>query len=110
MWTRVPFWVLGALWVAFVGVLTYLMWPSTGALVTRPLYPYLVFGGAALVVVGLVTGLTIWLLARAHAGEYGPAGIARTVWMRALGWTACGVAVWWIGLVVLDLHRTGVIR
>jgi hypothetical protein len=111
MSTRVPFWVLGAAWVAFAGGLTYLLWPtSTGVFVTSPIYGYFVFGGAALVIIGLVLGLIVWLAARSSVEKGARAGIAGVVWMRALGWTAIGVVLWWIALTVLDLHRTGVIH
>jgi hypothetical protein len=111
LWARIPFWVLGACWVGFAGTLTYLLWPvSTDVFVKDPRYAYFVFGGAALVAAGLALGLTIWIIARVRAGKDGRSGIARTVWMRALGWTTGGVVLWWIGLIALDMHRAGLIR
>jgi hypothetical protein len=110
LWVRVPFWVLGAAWAGFVGALTYLLWPvSTAAFVTHPLYRYLVYGGAGLVGLGFALGLIVWVVALIRAGRGARAGIARAVWTRALGWTAGGVALWWIGLTLLDLHRAGII-
>lgn len=108
--TRAPFWVLGALWACFAGVMTYLLWPlSDQAFVDSPLYAVLVFGGAALVILGFVVGLVVWLGARpvARAAGEGPLGLR--LWARALGWTAGGVVLWWVALIALDLHRTGVI-
>ena len=111
LWTRLPFWLIGLAWAAFSGALAYLFWPlSATVFVTNPLYPYFVFGGAALVVVDLVTGLVVLLVARARAGDEGRAGLGRVIWLRALTWTAAGVVLWWVALIALDLHRTGVIR
>ena len=111
MWARVPFWIIGVVWAVFAGALGYMLWPvSAGVFVTDPLYPYFVFGGATLVALGLVTGLIVWLVARAQAEGDERIGLGRILWMRALSWTAGGVALWWVALIALDLHRTGVIR
>jgi hypothetical protein len=111
LWARIPFWVLGAAWVGLVGALTYLLWSvATDVFVTNPLYTYLVFGGTALVAAGLVMGLTIWILVRSNTKKGERAGIGLRVWTRALTWTAIGVVLWWAGLILLDLHRTGAIR
>jgi hypothetical protein len=111
LWTRIPFWVLGLVWAGLVGASAYALWPTSAeAFILSPLYPVFIFGAAALVAVGVVLGLIVWLTARSRAGEYGTAGVGRRIWTRALGWTAGGVALWWIALIVLDLHRTGVIR
>lgn len=105
-WTRAPFFVLGAAWVGFVSALTYLLLTTApGSPVESPYYPYAVFGGAVLTLLGFVTGLVVWLLARGRTADDEPAPVGRTVWLRALGTTAAGVALWWIGLLVLDLQR-----
>lgn len=110
MWTRAPFWATGAIWASFVGVLTYLLWPRTvGGLQDAPLYGVLVFGGATLVVAGLVAGLLIWSRARAQAEYADRAIVSRAVLLRVLGWTAGGVALWVIAMVVLSLHYLDVI-
>jgi len=107
---RVPFWVVFGLFAAFVAALVYLLWPaSAGEFVALPLYGVLVIGGASLVVIGLVTGLAVWLAARSRATDDEKAGLGRTLWARALGWTAGGVALWWVGILALDLHRAGVL-
>jgi len=109
-WTRVPLWIEFGVFVAFAGALTYLLWSAPReALTTLPLYALLVLGGTALVVIDLVTGLAIWLTARKRATDSEKIGLGRTLWLRALGWTAGCVAVWWIAFLVLDLHRIGVI-
>lgn len=110
---RAPFWVLGGIWVVFVVLMTYSLWPAAaraGAFLSAPLYPVFVFGGAALVLLGFVTGLVVWLIARGRAGDDGRRGIGRAVWMRALGWTAGGVLLWWAGLILLEMHGNGLIR
>jgi len=110
LWTRVPLWIEFGVFVAFAGALTYLLWSAPReALTTLPLYALLVLGGTALVVIDLVTGLAIWLTARKRATDSEKIGLGRTLWLRALGWTAGCVAVWWIAFLVLDLHRIGVI-
>jgi hypothetical protein len=107
---RVPFWIEFAVFVAFVAAMVYLLWPaSTGPFVTLPLYAVFVFGGAALVAVDLVTALVVWLSARSGATDDEKVGLGRTLWMRALAWTAGGVALWWIGIALLELHRTGLL-
>lgn len=109
-WTRAPFFVLGAAWLGAVGAIVALMWDGVSSSVAAsPLYPFLVFGGAALVLLGFVTGLVVWLLARGRVREDERAGVARAIWLRAVAWTAGGVAIWWVGLIALDLHRAGVI-
>jgi len=110
MWTRAPFWATGATWAIFVGVLTYLLWPkAAGGLQDAPLYGVLVFGGATLVVVGLVAGLIVWSRARARAEITDRAIVSRAVLLRVLGWTAAGVALWVIAMIVLSLHYLDVI-
>jgi hypothetical protein len=110
LWTRVPLWLLFVAFVVVVGTVTYLLWPlATGQFTTSDLYPLLVFGGAGLVLIDLVTGLAIWLTARSRARDDEKAGLGRTLWMRALAWTAGGVVVWWIGLILLDLRHIGLL-
>ena len=105
-WTRAPFFVLAAAWVGLVFALTYLLLTSAvGSPVESPYYPYVVFGGATLTFLGFVTGLVVWLLARSRATDDDRGKLGRTVWVRALGTTAAGVALWWIGLLALDLQR-----
>ena len=107
---RVPFWIEFAIFATFVAAMVYLLWPaSTGQFVTLPLYAAFVFGGAALVAIDLVTGLAVWLSARSGATDDEKVGLGRTLWMRALAWTAGGVALWWIGIALLELHRTGLL-
>ena len=110
MWTRAPFWAVGASWVVFIGVLTFLLWPrSTGGLETMPLYGVLVFGGAVLVVVSLMAGLVVWARARARTEPTDRPVVSRALLLRMLGWTAAGVALWVIAMVVLSLHHLDVL-
>jgi len=51
----------------------------------------------------------VWLLMRGRADGGTGAGLARAVFMRAAAATLAGDLVWWLGLVLLDLHRTGVL-
>jgi hypothetical protein len=110
LWKRLPFWVLGATWVVSVGVMTYLLWPMAKAgLAGNQLYGILVFGGAALVVGGLVVGLVVWFRARSQADHSDRGIVGRAVLLRALGWTAMGVALWVVSMIVLSLHSLDVI-
>jgi hypothetical protein len=109
MWTRLPFWVLGAVWVISVGVLTFMLWPTAKAGLAGQLYDVLVFGGAGLVVVSAVAGAVIWFRARSQAEMADRAIVRRAVLLRALGWTALGVALWVVSMVVLSLHSLDVI-
>ncbi len=110
MWTKLPFWVLEALWVLSVGVLTFLLWPNAKAVLAAiPLYDALVFGGAALVAVSAVVGAVVWSRARSMAEMADRSVVGRVVLLRALGWIAAGVALWVVSMVVLSLHSQGVI-
>lgn len=110
-WTRLPFWTIGGLWTLFVGVLTFLLWPDAPAgLQNAPLYEVLVFGGAAMVVGGLAVGLMVWSRARARVDVADRAIVSRVVMLRVLGWTASGVALWVVSMVVLSLRHLDVIR
>lgn len=109
MWTRLPFWILGGAWVLSVGVLTFLLWPTAKAGLTGQLYDLLVFGGVGLVVASAVAGAVIWFRARAQAEMAERALVSRAVLLRALGWTAIGVALWVVSMVVLSLHSLDVI-
>lgn len=109
MWTRAPFWVLGAVWAVFAGVLSFLLWPKTSTgLESSPLYGLLVYGGTGLVIVGLIVGLVVWSRARARADFKDRSIVSRALMLRAVGWTAAGVAVWVVALVVLSLHHLDV--
>ena len=110
MWTRVPFWLLGIAWIAFVGVLTYLQWPTASeGLQGTSFYQLMVYGGVALVVTGGVIGAVIWSRARSHADLVDRAVVSRSILLRAVGWTASGVAVWVIAMIALSLHSLDVI-
>ena len=109
-WTRVPFWAVDSAWAILTLAATIALWRAPAATFADGIaYAILVVGGAALAFVGLVTGLVVWLVARSRADEDERVGLGLAIWTRALTWTAAGVAMWWIGLLVLDLHHAGVI-
>jgi hypothetical protein len=111
MWTRMPFWTLGAVWVLFVGVITYLLWPAAKLDLTgTQLYGVLVYGGAALVALGAVTGLIVWSRARNRCALPDRGVVGRALLLRAVGWTATGVALWVVSMIVLSLHSLDVIH
>jgi hypothetical protein len=106
---RLPFWILSGVWVVFAGAMTYLLWAdATKPFADLPLYAGFIYGGVALTVAGLLVGVVVWLLLRRAAPEL-RAGLVRAVLLRAAAATLAGNLVWWAGLVVLDLHRSGVL-
>ncbi len=110
LWTRVPFWVLTAVWLAGAGALTYLLWPlAKPGLEASPLYSLLVYGGAGMVFISAVAGLVVWSRARSVAGITERGVVGRAVMVRALAWTAAGVALWVIAMIVLSFHSLKII-
>jgi hypothetical protein len=111
MSTRIPFWGYGGVWVVFVGVMTYLLWPASVRTFTgSQFYAVFVLGGGALTVVGLFVGLLTWFFGRSGASKAQRQGLIQAIMMRSAGWMAIGVILWWVALIALDLNRTGVIR
>jgi chemotaxis protein histidine kinase CheA len=109
--TCVPFWVYGGVWVVFAGVMTYLLWPVSAGLFTgSSRYAIFVLGGAGLTVIGVFVGLAAWLTGRSGTSQEEKQGLTQAILLRTAGWMTVGVALWWIALIALDLHRTGVIR
>jgi hypothetical protein len=110
LWTRVPFWLLDGLWLAVTVAAMIVLWKAPSATFSDGVpYAILVLGGAAFAFSGVVAGLVVWLVARGRASESERVGLGLTIWTRALAWTAGGVALWWVGLLLLDLHHAGVI-
>jgi hypothetical protein len=107
---RLPFGIYVGVWVVFAGVMSYLLWPAaSGPFTGLPFYAYLVLGGVALTVVGPLLGIVMWLVLRGRADGIARAGLARAIFMRAAAATLAGDLVWWLALVLLDLHRAGVL-
>lgn len=105
---RLPYWIYSGVWVVFIGVMTYLMWPvASDPFVEGRLYAYLVFGGLGLVLGGLVLLGALWLWLRSSSEGEERTGLARAMLVRWSTSTAFGVLCWWVGLLVLDLHRIG---
>lgn len=106
--TKLPAWIYAGVWVVFAGVMTYLLWPvADKSFVNQPYYAYMVGGGLVLAVAGPVTALLTWVFARMGTTSSERIGLARAIWMRCMLATVFGVAVWWIALIALDMHRTG---
>lgn len=106
---RLPFWILTAVWAVFAGVMMYLLWAdATKAFTSLPLYAALTFGGVGLTVAGPLLGLAVWLLLRRGEPEL-RGGLVRAVLLRAAVATLAGNLMWWASLIVLDLHRSGVL-
>jgi hypothetical protein len=108
--TRLPFWIYGGVWVVFVGVMTFLMWPlSHEPFIDATYYSYFVLGCAALLAVGPIMAVAVWGFSRVGASDSERQGLVRSLSIRTAGWMAVGAALMWIVLYVLDLHRIGVI-
>jgi hypothetical protein len=107
---RLPFGLYIGVWAIFAGAMTYLLWPlAVKPFTGTQLYAYFVLGGVALTLVGPLLGLGVWLAVRGRAEVGGDAGLARAAFMRAAAATLAGDLLWWIGLVLLDLHRAGML-
>jgi hypothetical protein len=107
---KLPAWAYAGVWVVFAAVMTYLLWPTaTKPFIEQPDYAYMVVGGLALAVAGPVVALLTWLFARMGTTASERIGLVRAVWMRCMLATVFGVAIWWLALYALDLHRKGVI-
>lgn len=106
---RLPFWILAGVWAAFVGVMTYLLWAeATKSFTALPLYAGFTLGGVGLTVAGPLLGVVVWLLLRRTGPEL-RGGLVRAMFLRVAVATLAGNLMWWVGLVVLDLHRSGVV-
>jgi len=107
---RLPFWILGIVWVVLLGVVGYFLWApaAAGPFIGHPLYAVLTWGGVGLTVAGPLLGLVVWLVLRRDGEPELREGLARAVFMRAAVATVVGNALWWGVLVALDLHRAGV--
>jgi hypothetical protein len=106
LWTHVPFWVIGGAWLVLTASMTALLWNATPGGVTGGIpYAALVFGGGVFVLIDLVAGLVISQMVRSRTAPGERSGLALAIWNRALLWTAGGVLLWWIGLLLLDLHH-----
>jgi hypothetical protein len=107
---RLPFGIYVGIWAVFAGAMGYLLWPAAAKpFVGSEIYAYSVLGGVALTLAGPLLGLVVWLLVRSGEGAEGNAGLVRAVFMRAALSTLAGDLLWWLGLVLLDLHRAGVL-
>ncbi len=107
---KLPAWAYAGVWVVFAGVMTYLLWPTAAKpFIEQPDYAYMVVGGLALAVAGPVVALLTWVFVRMGTTASERIGLARAVWIRCMLATVFGVAIWWLALYALDLHRKGVI-
>lgn len=107
---RVPFYVYLGVWLVFSGVTVYLLWSvGSGSFVGHPAYGLLVLVGVALLCLGPLVALGSWWYASAHSEPDERVGLVRAVLLRSAATMAGGVVLWWVALVVLDLHRTGLL-
>jgi hypothetical protein len=104
-----PFFVYIAVWLLFtVAMVLALAGPAqAGGLDTAPVYPAFVFGGLFLTVVGPVLSLIVWSLARRRAPEGERRGLFASALLRGSLATFAGVALWWVGIIVLNYLKTG---
>ncbi len=108
--TQVPYWLFAAAWATFSVVMTVLLWPmATDSFVGRPLYAVFVYGGAGMTLAAPILGLLVWAIVRAGVEPDLRQGLLRAALLRAATTAVFGVVVWWVALVVLDLHRAGLL-
>lgn len=107
---RLPFWMLGGTWVLLVSFFSYVLWPiAEPGLMDDPMYAWFILGGAALTAIGFFLAVVAWLAVRSSVEPGQRRGVASVIWKRALLWTAGGVVLWWMALLLLDLRRTGLV-
>lgn len=105
----VPFSVYLGLWVVLaVATVVLLRTPAAaGGALWAPEYALSVYGGVALVALGPVLALVVWLFARSKAEPEHRTGLLSSALLRAAGATFIGVILWLVALYVLDLYRAG---
>jgi hypothetical protein len=105
----VPFSVYLGLWVVLaVATVVLLRTPAAaGGALWAPEYALSVYGGVALVALGPVLALIVWLFARSKAEPEHRTGLLTSALLRAAGATFIGVVLWLVALYVLDLYRAG---
>lgn len=105
----VPFSAYLALWIV-LAVATFVVLRTSvaaeGALWV-PEYAFSVYGGVALVGLGPVLALGVWLSARSKVEPGHRQGLLSSALLRAAGATFVGVVLWLVALYALDLYRLG---
>ena len=105
----VPFSIYLALWVilAVATVLVLRTPAAAGGALWAPEYVYSVYGGIALVALGPILAIFVWLSARRKVEAGHRTGLLTSSFLRAAGATFIGVILWLVALNLLDLYRVG---
>ncbi len=105
----VPFSLYLGLWVVLaVATVVLLRTPAAaGGALWAPEYALSVYGGVALVALGPILALVVWLVARAKAEPEHRTGLLTSALLRSAGATFVGVILWLVALYMLDLYRAG---
>jgi hypothetical protein len=102
-----PFIVYDVLWVGFVVVLTrtFLALPEGVAVFEAAYYQYALWAGLALLALGPLLILIVWLVLGGQEPE--SAGTGTTVLVAGSVATLIGAVMWWGSLMVVDYIRLG---
>ncbi len=102
-----PFVVYGVLWLAFAGLLGWLLYSAPAGVpsVETQYYPYLVMAGVMLTLAGPLLAVVLYVGSK---DETVPVpGLFAALLLRAASLTLAGVALWWIVLIAADAVRLG---
>jgi hypothetical protein len=107
---RLPFWIYTGVWAVFAIALGVVMWPfATGPFVEVPVYGVFVLVGAALAIAAPTLAVIAWVVTKDRGGTSERAGLVRAIMFRMSLSMIAGVSLWWAALIVLDLHRAGIL-
>lgn len=103
-----PFLVYVGVWAVYSAAAVTLLFSNPAASpVESAYYGPLLLGGLALATIGPLLALVVWLRVRARTPEHLRHGLFITALVRGAAATFAGVALWVVGLVMLDALRLG---
>jgi hypothetical protein len=108
---RVPWWpflVYELAWLVFaaVSIVRFSELPDGMAVYDSSSYSLMIYGGIALIILGALLSIAVWLLVRLQNGKGSEPIFARAL-MRGSSATLLGVALWWSALAYVDYVRLG---
>lgn len=106
-----PFLLYLLMWVALAALTVIsLNGPEKTAMpLEAPAYPVLLVAALALVALGPLLSLIVWLIARSKAPVDCRSGLLATALVRGAAATLAGILMWWGALMLVDVLRLGLI-